>query len=59
MGEFCLGIAVGGIVTGIVALWECHRHKTKRRVELEQEYAVLQNHVDKCVSSISRIIDGS
>jgi len=59
MTEFLFGCVTGGITVGVCAFIDCHRHKLKRTITLEKEYEVLQQHVDKAVSSIERIIYGS
>lgn len=59
MSNYIIGFCLGVVTTSIVALGKRHRHKTTRRVTLEQEYIVLQGHVNKAVESIDRIINRS
>ena len=59
MLEYIIGFVVGLAVGFVVMTIDCHRHKTKRVVELEKEYATLQGHVQAAVNSIDRIIHGS
>jgi hypothetical protein len=58
MLEFFAGVVLGTVVTTACAMIDCHRHKVKRRVQLEQEYVKLQECVDGAVVSIERIIEG-
>jgi hypothetical protein len=57
--EYIIGFFVGMVLTIGTSAWDRHRNKTKRVVELEQEYIVLQRSVDAAVDSIERIIYGS
>jgi hypothetical protein len=57
--EYFIGFGVGCVITFIGCMIGCHLSHTKRRVQLEQEYVVLQGHVDQCLASLSRIIEGS
>lgn len=59
MIEGLIGFVIGGILFWCSAKIDCHRHRTKHRVELEQQYLKLQQHVDAAVGCISNIIDGS
>ena len=59
MLEGMIGFVIGGVVFFCSAKLDCHRHRTKRVVELEKEYVTLQGHVNDAVDSIDRIIHGS
>ena len=38
MLEFGLGFAVGAVITGVVSMFECHRHRVKQTIEQEKDY---------------------
>lgn len=56
---FIIGFFVGMGVMLTTQLMDRHRCKTKRVVELEKEYVVLQRSVDAAIDSIERIMYGS
>ncbi len=56
MMEYLTGFVVGVIVMGLAALWRDYNKKSQRIIEQEKDYALLRQHVDKCVSIIERII---
>lgn len=56
---YIVGFFVGMGVMLITQLIDRKRCKTKRIIELEKEYDVLQQHVDGAVDAIERIIHGS
>jgi hypothetical protein len=59
MFEYIIGFMVGVVFMGLAELIHAHNKRIKRTVAQEKEYAVLQQHVDKAVDSIERIIYGS
>jgi hypothetical protein len=59
MLEYIIGFVCGmALGIGIMAV-DCYRHKAKRRVDLEKEYVVLNDHVNQASACIERIINGS
>lgn len=59
MIEFLFGFAVGGGVVGLFAIIRHYVVRNAELVEQEKDYALLQQHVDKAVDIIDRIINRS
>ncbi len=57
--EFLIGMLVGAVIATAACLFDCHRHKVKRRVSLEYEYLKLRGHVEQASAAIEEIINGS
>ena len=56
MVDFIIGFVVGGVLFFCSAKLDCHRHRVKRRVKLEQERELLRIQVDAASDTIQRII---
>jgi hypothetical protein len=58
MTEYIVGAVAGSLCTAVIYEICRYRAQKKRVIAQEKEYAALQQHVDKAVSSIERIIHG-
>jgi hypothetical protein len=59
MMGYLIGFVIGGIAFWCAAKLDCHHHRVKRRVVLEQQYVVLQKHATCAVAAMEEIINGS